>query len=216
MRLLALAAASACAASSLAAARPDADVTVTADLGGAPTWASFFMLDCVGASHGEMYMWEDNRNHLRAIARDIGFRHVRGHGLLDDDLSTYLNGAANMYNLHSIFDFLLSINVRPIFELSFTPSELASDPNDSLMHYRGNASPAKDRNASAGHAWFDFIHDMVQDLVDRYGVEEIRRWRFEHYNEPVSVPYPNDARAIRLHALTHAHTVTLILCPSAP
>ena len=216
MRLLALAAASACAASSLAAARPDADVTVTADLGGAPTWASFFMLDCVGASHGEMYMWEDNRNHLRAIARDIGFRHVRGHGLLDDDLSTYLNGAANMFNLHSIFDFLLSINVRPIFELSFTPSELASDPNDSLMHYRGNASPAKDRNASAGHAWFDFIADMVQDLVDRYGVEEIRRWRFEHYNEPVSVPYLNDARAVRLHARTHAHTVTLILCPSAP
>ena len=161
-----------------------ADVTVTADLAGTTTLATKFMLDCVGASHGEMYMWEDNRNHLRAIARDIGFAHVRGHGLLDDDLSTYLNGRANMWNLHSIFDFLLSINVRPIFELSFTPSELASDPSDSLMHYRANASPAKDRNASAGHAWFDFIHDLVQDLVDRYGVEEVRRWRFEHYNEP--------------------------------
>ena len=160
------------------------DVTITADLAGAPTPASFFMLDCVGASHGEMYMWEDNRNHLRAIARDIGFAHVRGHGLLDDDLSTYLNGQANLWNLHSIFDFLLSISVRPIFELSFTPSELASDPDDSLMHSRGNASPAKDRNASAGHAWFDFVHDLVQDLVDRYGVEEIRTWRFEHYNEP--------------------------------
>ena len=49
-----------------------ADVTVTADLAGTTTLATKFMLDCVGASHGEMYMWEDNRNHLRAIARDIG------------------------------------------------------------------------------------------------------------------------------------------------
>ena len=161
------------------------DVTVTADLSGAgQVQQSFFMLDCVGASHGEMYMWEDNRNHLRAIARDIGFKHVRGHGLLNDDLSTYLNGRANMWNLHSIFDFLLSINMRPVFELSFTPAELASDPTDSLMHYRANASPAKDRNASAGHSWYDFIHDLTADLVDRYGIEEIRQWRFEHYNEP--------------------------------
>jgi Glycosyl hydrolases family 39 len=91
------------AASLLSSASAAVDVTVTADLSGSGvTWASKFMLDCVGASHGEMYMWEDNRNHLRAIARDIGFKHVRGHGLLDDDLSTYLNGAANMWNLHSI------------------------------------------------------------------------------------------------------------------
>lgn len=165
-----------------AAASAAVDVTITADLSGAgQVQQSFFMLDCVGASHGEMYMWEDNRNHLRAIARDIGFKHVRGHGLLNDDLSTYLNGHVNMWNLHSIFDFLLSINMRPVFELSFTPAELASDPKDSLMHYRANASPANDRNASAGHSWFDFIHDLTADLVDRYGIEEIRQWRFEHY-----------------------------------
>ena len=155
------------------------DVTAIADLSGGTSLQSFFILDCVGASHGLMYMWEDNRNHLRAISRDIGFKHVRGHGLLDDDLSTYLHGQVNMYNLHSIFDFLLSINIRPVFEVSFTPSELASNPDDSLMHYRANASPAKNLSV-----WFQFIHDLVQDLVDRYGINEIRLWRFEFYNEP--------------------------------
>ena len=155
------------------------DLSAKADLSGQTTQQSFFILDCVGASHGMMYMWEDNRNHLRQISRDIGFKHVRGHGLLDDDLSTYLNGQINMWNLHSIFDFLLSINVRPIFEVSFTPSELASNPNDSLMHYRANASPAKNLTV-----WTQFIHDLVQDLVDRYGIDEIRLWRFEFYNEP--------------------------------
>jgi beta-xylosidase len=68
------------------------------------------------------------------------------------------------------------------------------------MHYRGNASPAKDRNATAGHSWFDFIHDLVQDLVDRYGIEEVRQWRFEHYNEPSAYSRRNRAPLTRLHA----------------
>jgi hypothetical protein len=68
------------------------EVTVTADLQASSVAQSFAMLECVGASHGEMFMWEENRNHLRAIARDIGFSHIRGHGLLNDDLSTFLNG----------------------------------------------------------------------------------------------------------------------------
>ena len=84
-----------------------------------------------------------------------------------------------MWNLFSIFDFLSSINMRPIFEVSFTPSELASNPNDSLMHYRANSSPAADMNK-----WYSFIKDLVQALVDRYGIDEIRLWRFEFYNEP--------------------------------
>ena len=156
-----------------------AQIIADANIQGTPTVQSFFILDCIGASHGLMYMWEDNRNHLRSISRDIGFKHVRGHGLLDDDLSTYLNGRINMWNLHSVFDFLLSLNIRPVFEVSFTPSELASDPTDSLMHYRANASPAKNLTL-----WSEFIHDLVTDLVQRYGIDEIRLWRFEFYNEP--------------------------------
>ena len=41
------------------------------------------------------------------VQKDIGFKHIRGHGLLDDDMSTYLraNGAAgtNLLNLFSVF-----------------------------------------------------------------------------------------------------------------
>ena len=45
------------------------------------------------------------------VQRDIGFKHIRGHGLLDDDVSTYLggNGAAgtNLINLFSVFGAVL-------------------------------------------------------------------------------------------------------------
>lgn len=87
------------------------------------------------------------------VQRDIGFKHIRGHGLLDDDMSTNLggNGASgtNLINLFSVFgawlgcccertcecipptilfaiDFYLSVGIRPIFELSFMPESLGA------------------------------------------------------------------------------------------
>ncbi len=52
---------------------------------------------------------------------------IRFHGLLDDDMSVVLaDGSYSFFNIDSVFDFLLSINVRPVVELSFMPSVLAS------------------------------------------------------------------------------------------
>lgn len=125
-----------------------------------------------------MWLWEVSRNHLRAVQRDITFKHIRGHGLLNDDMSTYLNGAVNLFPLFDVIDFLQTIQLTPIFELSFTPSELASS-DASWGHYRANISPPKDLEA-----WGRFMHDLVSGLVARYGREEILGWRFELYNEP--------------------------------
>jgi xylan 1,4-beta-xylosidase len=64
------------------------------------------------------------------VAREIGFRGVRFHGVLDNDMSIY-GGArpVNMsreqdfafYNLDQVYDYLLFVGVRPIVELSFLP-----------------------------------------------------------------------------------------------
>jgi len=137
------------------------------------------ILDCVGGSHGEMLMWAPYREHVRRARADIGFRHIRGHGLLSDDLSTYLSGRANLWPLMNAFDFLLSIGMRPIFELSFTPVELASNVSASMMHYRANTSPPGNYTA-----WTAFMVEMFESLIDRYGVEELRSWPLEVYNEP--------------------------------
>ena len=106
--------------------------------------------------------------------RDIGFKHIRGHGSLDDDMSAFLNGGANMYNLFRVFDFYLSVGIRPILELSFMPDALAYDATKTIMHYKGGTSAPKSLAA-----WGSFISQVAQALVDRYGVDEIRSWRFE-------------------------------------
>ena len=76
----------------LAAASP---LTFVADVGGSQALLNFAILDCVGTGHAALALRADYRSHLSNVQRDIGFRSIRGHGILDDDMSTFLNGATN-------------------------------------------------------------------------------------------------------------------------
>ncbi len=53
------------------------------------TWP---ILDCVGTGHAALALRADYREHLVAVQRDIGFRHIRGHGILDDDMYVLASG----------------------------------------------------------------------------------------------------------------------------
>jgi xylan 1,4-beta-xylosidase len=154
-------------------------VNFLADLQGKQTEIRTPILNCVGSGHASLTLREDWRQHMRNTKRDIGFKYVRFHGILDDDMSAYLNGHANLYNIFSTLDFLLQQDVRPIVELGFMPELLSSNASQTVFHYEGGIAQPKDWNA------FDtFIAEVVSGLVDRYGLEEVRQWRFEVWNEP--------------------------------
>lgn len=112
----------------------------------------------------------------------IRFRHVRFHGLLCDDMGTLIDERNQLlysfFNADQIWDFLLSIGMRPFVELSFMPTTLASD-DTTVFHYRANVTPPKDYQQ-----WATLIHKLVTHWVQRYGVEEVRTWFFEVWNEP--------------------------------
>lgn len=152
-----------------------AQITFTADATSPITTPlSFPILDCVGTGHAALALRADYRAHLAAVQRDIGFKHIRGHGSFDFDMSAYLDGKTNLINLFSVTDFYLSVGIKPIYELSFMPEELAEDPSKTIMHYKGGTSPPKSQAA-----WGQFITEVVQGFVDRYGVSEVRQWSFE-------------------------------------
>ena len=94
------------------------------------------------------------------------FVRTRG-GLLDSFL-----------NADRIFDFLLSIGMKPFIELSFMPEALASGPT-TVFKYRGNVTPPSDHRQ-----WAAFIKRLVAHWVDRYGIREVADWFFEVWNEP--------------------------------
>lgn len=58
------------------------------------------------------------------------------------------------------------------------PECLASG-NQTCFAYKGNVTPPADMKQ-----WGDLVERFARHLVDRYGVEEVRSWDFEVWNEP--------------------------------
>jgi xylan 1,4-beta-xylosidase len=145
---------------------------------------------CVGSGHAVMGLRQDWRDQLEKCHRELGFQYVRFHGLLDDAMSVCIRETrifggdaegglrVSFFNIDSIFDFLLKIGMKPFIELGFMPEALASG-KETCFHYKANITPPADYGE-----WETLIRTLTQHLVDRYGVDEVRTWFFEVWNEP--------------------------------
>ncbi|MEO6831734.1 MAG: glycosyl hydrolase [Chitinophagaceae bacterium] len=136
----------------------------------------------VGSGHATMALRADWQQQLTQCSRELGFKHVRFHGLLSDDMGTLVKDENELvysfFNADEICDFLLSIGMRPFIELSFMPTSLASGL-DTVFHYKGNITPPKDYKD-----WETLIKKLVNHWVQRYGIAEVSQWFFEVWNEP--------------------------------
>lgn len=140
---------------------------------------------CVGSCHAATLLRADVQEQIRRAHEDCGFERVRCHGLFDDDMSVYFTpmntpgeSVISFYNIDVIYDFLLSIGMKPFVEIGFMPTPLASG-TQTCMHYRGNVTPPADYDK-----WNDLIRRFAEHLLERYGREEVESWRFEVWNEP--------------------------------
>ncbi len=145
---------------------------------------------CVGSCHAIMGLRPDWREQLEKSHRELGFQYVRFHGLLNDEMSVLVKDVNpfvkdapatlrySFFNIDSIFDFLLSIGMKPFIELGFMPEALASGTT-TCFHYKGNVTPPADYDE-----WATLIKMLTRHLVDRYGIHEVRTWFFEVWNEP--------------------------------
>nr|MBA3694165.1 beta-xylosidase [Acidobacteriota bacterium] len=71
----------------------------------------------VGSGHAPLALRADWQAQLRRCHDELGFRYVRFHGLLSDDIGTFINHDGeplySFFNADQIFDFLLSIGMKP-------------------------------------------------------------------------------------------------------
>jgi len=115
-------------------------------------------------------------------ATAIGY--VRFHAIFHDEVGVYdedPQGAA-VYNwsyVDQIYDGLLESGVRPFVELSFMPRKLAASAEPHPFWYKPLPSPPISYTK-----WEQLVYSFARHLVDRYGVDEVRRWYFEVWNEP--------------------------------
>jgi xylan 1,4-beta-xylosidase len=136
----------------------------------------------VGSGHATLALRADYQTQLRRAHEELGFRHVRFHGLLSDDMGTLVQqGTSRIHsfsNAQRIWDFLLDIGMRPFVELSFMPTALASG-HSTVFRYRGNVTPPK-----SWKTWHELVRRLAAHAVARYSTREVEQWYWEVWNEP--------------------------------
>ncbi|MBU6476501.1 MAG: hypothetical protein KGQ32_01070 [Xanthomonadaceae bacterium] len=156
--------------------------TFTCNLDAAGSELAHVWSHTVGSGRAALALRADWQAQMRKTRAELGVRHVRFHGLLNDELCTYLiecdKDVYSFFNADQIFDFLVSIGMKPFVELSFMPTALQTG-GDIVFFYKANVTPPRDYTK-----WADLITRLVKHWVDRYGIDEVRSWYFEVWNEP--------------------------------
>jgi len=138
---------------------------------------------CIGAGRANEGLRADWQQQLAMVQKDIGFKYIRFHGLLHDDMHVYTEDKEGkvVYNwqyVDRLFDYLLSIGIRPFVEFGFMPPDLASGPK-TVFWWKGNVTKPKSYNK-----WDSLITNLVTHWEERYGKQEVTKWYFEVWNEP--------------------------------
>ena len=121
---------------------------------------------------------------IRQAAKDCSYTHVRFRDIFSDDLYVYYEDSNHepIYNWQSldlVFDFLLSLGLTPFPEIGFMPERLASKKQYSGWQYHPNVSYPKSLSR-----WADLLRNFLQHYIERYGLEEVRKWYFDFWTAP--------------------------------
>ncbi|MFF4975447.1 beta-xylosidase [Streptomyces sp. NPDC001083] len=173
---------------------PGLGLDLELDLTGAPDAPlDHFWSRVVGAGRANEGLRADWQGQLAQARRLGGFRYVRFHGLFHGDMFVYreIDGvvAPSFHYVDLLFDAILAAGVRPFVELGFSPPELARR-TATVFWWGANGAPPTDYAK-----WAELVRATVDHWVERYGIDEVRTWYFEVWNEPNLSPFFRGTRS---------------------
>jgi xylan 1,4-beta-xylosidase len=119
---------------------------------------------------------------LQLAVAELGVERIRAHAIFHDDLGVYREHdgrAVHDFRLvDEVYDRVLELGLKPVVELAYMPRDLARDPDATVFEYGAIISPPND-----WRRWAELCGALAAHLVDRYGIEEVRTWGFEVWNE---------------------------------
>ncbi len=158
----------------------------TVDLGstGRRLTHTFRKFCCVGSAR--QFLYADVQQMLKRLQSEIGYEYVKFHGILSDEMMVYDEDASGnpLYSfvlVDKVLDFVQSVHLKPLMQLSFMPVKLASDPQKNIDFGHFNTSPPRDL-----FRWCNLVEALVKHCISRYGLETVRSWLFCVWNEPDS------------------------------
>lgn len=124
----------------------------------------------------------DVQNMLRYAQNTISYEYVFFNGIFSDNLYLYqLNvrreAIYNFAYVDRIFDFLNSIHLKPMLSFSYMPRDLAKNSD----HFLFNHLVSEPRDLDL---WCDLVHRFLEHMIERYGLNQIKTWRFSVWHQP--------------------------------
>ena len=122
---------------------------------------------CIGTGRMGLALQKEYQEQLALVQEEIGFSHIRGHGLFSDDMAIYQeytdeNGKKHAeYNftyLDLVMDSYLKLNIRPFLELGFMPDKMASG-EQTVFYWKGNVTPP-----ASYDAWCELVQATLRAL----------------------------------------------------
>lgn len=143
----------------------------------------FYYNKCITFGRAKEGLRADFQEQLKELQDEIGFEYIRFHGLFHDDMAVYDEDESGKPVLwfgyiDKLFDFLLSVNIKPFVELGFMPEKIATVLN-TVFWWKANGCPPTDYDK-----WHYLVKETVKHLTERYGIDEVKTWYFEVWNEP--------------------------------
>lgn len=114
---------------------------------------------------------------IRRAQKEIGFEFIRFHGIFDEDMHIYSEDRHGkpqycFVYVDLLFDFLLSLGLKPYVELSFMPAPLAREQTE-IFDRHSIITGCTDLTK-----WRGLVQVTLAHFVDRYGREAVYQWKF--------------------------------------
>ena len=128
-------------------------------------------------------LYSDIQEELREFQKKMGFTYIKFHGLLSDDMLVYRETEGEPHysfvEIDKVFDFILSIHLKPLVQFSFMPKDLAKHPERVVY-----ASPYVISEPKSMERWNELIARLLEHFAERYGKKEMESWLYSVWNEP--------------------------------
>lgn len=137
----------------------------------------------VNTCHAILWTRDDLMNHAVMAAKNCGFRYVRFHNVISKHLNIYTedeqgNPVINFDKFDAVFDNVAKCGYTPFFEVGFCPDALSRHTRD-LCYYEADPSIP-----TSFEKWSYIIKKITEHCIQRYGIEYVKKWYFEVWNEP--------------------------------
>ena len=137
--------------------------------------------DLFGVTRASSILSAEIQALLRRMQQEIGFSYVKFNGIFSDDMHVYTEDPMgkpvfSFAYTDKVLDFLHSISLKPMIQLGFMPEALTRSRKQIFGYEVGEPASLE--------KWCALTDAFLCHIIHRYGIDEIRTWRFSLWHQP--------------------------------